>query len=58
MLLPGETSLAFDFDVMLIIVLFDFQPVPEDIPKSLRDLVELIMVKNPDERPRFVVSLF
>ena len=40
----------------MIIVLCDFQPLPEDIPESLRDLVELILVKNPDERPRYAVS--
>jgi len=34
-------------------MLVDFQPVPERIPKPLHDLVDLIMVKNPDERPRF-----
>jgi len=43
------------FSDVVTMVLFNFQPIPEHFPKPLHDVVNLIMVKNPDDRPRFVI---
>jgi len=36
--------------------MFDVQPLPEHISQPLHDLVNLILMKNPDERPRLAVN--